>query len=203
VILSTPVIRAGQNFSPHKWAVTRLYQHQSSRHSQHPKILICNLWHIISAQYQSDDECLKMVSFAVHPNMRSHIGASMSLGKGSVVSMSNTQKLNTWSSTEASVLMMLCPVSSGPDTSFKRKGMTHNPRLYFRTIKALSSLKTTALPRVANALDTLISYTTSLWTMLKRMKSTLNIAPRKRWLEISSPSLFRVPFSTNFTLVSQ
>jgi hypothetical protein len=43
-------------------------------------------------------------SFAVHPDMRSHTGASMSLGKGSVVSMSNKQKLNTRSSTEAELV---------------------------------------------------------------------------------------------------
>jgi hypothetical protein len=43
-------------------------------------------------------------SFAVHPVMQSHTGASMSLGKGSVVSMSNIQKLNTQSSTEAELV---------------------------------------------------------------------------------------------------
>jgi len=43
-------------------------------------------------------------SFAVHPDMKSHTGATMSLGKGSVVSMSNKQKLNTRSSTEAELV---------------------------------------------------------------------------------------------------
>ena len=40
-------------------------------------------------------------AFAVHPDMRSHTGGSMTLGKGSAVSVSVKQKLNTKSSTEA------------------------------------------------------------------------------------------------------
>ena len=40
-------------------------------------------------------------SYAVHPDMKSHTGACMSLGKGSIYSSSTRQKLNTKSSTEA------------------------------------------------------------------------------------------------------
>ena len=43
-------------------------------------------------------------SFAVHPDMRSHTGATVSLGKGSVVNKSSKQKINTRSSTEAEVV---------------------------------------------------------------------------------------------------
>ena len=43
-------------------------------------------------------------SFAVHPNMRSHTGATMSMGKGCPISISTKQKLNTRSSTEAEVV---------------------------------------------------------------------------------------------------
>jgi len=43
-------------------------------------------------------------SFAVHSDMRSHTGGTMSLGKGSVYSTSVRQKLNTRSSTEAEVV---------------------------------------------------------------------------------------------------
>ena len=43
-------------------------------------------------------------SFAVHPDYRSHTGAVMTLGKGSVISMSKKQKLNTRSSTEAELV---------------------------------------------------------------------------------------------------
>ena len=43
-------------------------------------------------------------SYAVHPNMRSHTGATMSLGKGHPYSMSSKQKINTRSSTEAELV---------------------------------------------------------------------------------------------------
>ena len=43
-------------------------------------------------------------SFGVHPDLRSHTGATMSLGKGSVYSISRKQKLNTRSSTEAELV---------------------------------------------------------------------------------------------------
>jgi hypothetical protein len=43
-------------------------------------------------------------SFAVHPDMRSHTGAVLSLGKGGVYSLSVRQKLNTKSSTEAELV---------------------------------------------------------------------------------------------------
>ena len=43
-------------------------------------------------------------SFAVHPDYRSHTGAVMTFGKGSVMGMSRKQKLNTRSSTEAELV---------------------------------------------------------------------------------------------------
>jgi hypothetical protein len=43
-------------------------------------------------------------SYAVHPDMRSHTGGTMSLGTGSAYSTSNKQKLNTTSSTEAELV---------------------------------------------------------------------------------------------------
>ncbi|MDA3875508.1 MAG: reverse transcriptase domain-containing protein [Halothiobacillus sp.] len=43
-------------------------------------------------------------SFAVHPNMRSHTGGAMTLGRGSPISISTKQKINTKSSTEAEVV---------------------------------------------------------------------------------------------------
>ena len=43
-------------------------------------------------------------SFAVHPDMKSHTGATMSMGKGSIYSTSTRQKLNTTSSTEAELV---------------------------------------------------------------------------------------------------
>jgi hypothetical protein len=43
-------------------------------------------------------------SFAVHPNMRSHTGAVLSLGKGAVYGMPSKQKINTKSSCEAELV---------------------------------------------------------------------------------------------------
>ena len=43
-------------------------------------------------------------SFAVHPDMRSHTGGTMSLGKGSPINTSTRQKLNTKSSTETELV---------------------------------------------------------------------------------------------------
>lgn len=43
-------------------------------------------------------------SFAVHKDMRSHTGGTMSLGKGAIYSVSTRQKLNTKSSTEAELV---------------------------------------------------------------------------------------------------
>jgi hypothetical protein len=43
-------------------------------------------------------------SFAVHPDMRSHTGGVMTLGKGAVYGTSTRQKLNTRSSTEAELV---------------------------------------------------------------------------------------------------
>ena len=43
-------------------------------------------------------------AFAVHPDMKSHTGMAMTMGKGSITSMSKKQKLNTRSSTEAELV---------------------------------------------------------------------------------------------------
>ena len=43
-------------------------------------------------------------AFAVHPDMRSHSGLTMTMGKGAIYSMSRKQKLNTRSSTEAELV---------------------------------------------------------------------------------------------------
>jgi hypothetical protein len=43
-------------------------------------------------------------SFAVHPDMKSHTGAVLSLGRGALYTMSTRQKLNTKSSTEAELV---------------------------------------------------------------------------------------------------
>ena len=44
------------------------------------------------------------ISYAVHTNMKSHTGAYMTLGQGTVTSVRKKQKLNTRSSTEAELV---------------------------------------------------------------------------------------------------
>ena len=43
-------------------------------------------------------------SFAVHPDMKSHTGATVSMGGGCPFSLSLRQRINTWSSTEAELV---------------------------------------------------------------------------------------------------
>ena len=43
-------------------------------------------------------------SFAVHPDYRSHTGASMTMGRGCPINMCAKQKINTRSSTEAELV---------------------------------------------------------------------------------------------------
>eukprot|EP00957_Ditylum_brightwellii_P123324 9403091-Ditylum_brightwellii.AAC.1 len=42
-------------------------------------------------------------SSAVHPDMKSHTGGVLVMGKGAIHTSSTKQKLNTWSSTEAEI----------------------------------------------------------------------------------------------------
>ena len=55
---------------------------------------------------EPDDEAKWWVdsSYAVHPNMKSHTGIYMTLGKGAPYTASCKQKLNTKSSTEAELV---------------------------------------------------------------------------------------------------
>ena len=63
------------------------------------------------------DECLNLTiddsgvarwyvdaAFAVHPDMRTHTGAFMTMGRGAFISSSNKKKINTRSSTEAKLI---------------------------------------------------------------------------------------------------
>lgn len=66
---------------------------------------------------QTQDDCLTLradgscvikwsldASFAVHPDMKSHTGAIMTMGQGAIQSVSTKQKVNTKSSTEAELV---------------------------------------------------------------------------------------------------
>lgn len=56
----------------------------------------------------ADDQCCINwhidASFAVHPDMKSHTGATMTLGKGAIMSISCKQKVNTRSTTESELV---------------------------------------------------------------------------------------------------
>ena len=58
----------------------------------------------LSAQDLSVTKWYADASFAVHPDMKSHTGYTMSMGQGAIISSSRKQKLNTRSSTEAELV---------------------------------------------------------------------------------------------------
>ena len=74
-------------------------------------------------------------SYAVHPDMKSHTGATMSLGQGCVYSMSTKQKLNTRSSTESKLVGVW---SYGQDYSWRNKATLLKRISYFRITRVLS-----------------------------------------------------------------
>jgi hypothetical protein len=66
---------------------------------------------------KTEDDCLVLAAddssemrwsvdaaFAVHPDMKSHTGITMTMGRGSIISASKKQKLTTRSSTEAELV---------------------------------------------------------------------------------------------------
>jgi hypothetical protein len=65
---------------------------------------LCNMKHLVlTLEAEEENLAIKWsvdTSFAVHLDMKSHLGVSMTLGKGSIYSMSRKQKINTKSSTE-------------------------------------------------------------------------------------------------------
>ena len=59
-------------------------------------------------------------AFAGHPNMKSHTGATMTMGKGAIQAISTKQKINTKSSTEAEL-------AAADDTLFHLLQTKHFP----------------------------------------------------------------------------
>ena len=75
------------------------------------------LYRLMVFLQSTKDECLKLTmddtgvarwyvdaAYAVHPDMKSHTGAFMTMGRGAFISSSNKQKINTRSSTEAELI---------------------------------------------------------------------------------------------------
>jgi hypothetical protein len=59
---------------------------------------------IMYIPFLAADDMYVDASFAVHPDFKSHTGATMTFGKGAPITMSRKQKLNTRSSTEAELV---------------------------------------------------------------------------------------------------
>jgi len=76
-------------------------------------------------------------SYAVHPDMRSHSGIFMTLGKDTAYTASSKQKLNTKSSTEAELwlLMTLWHRYYGQDIFWQRKANTYLQQQYTKTTR--------------------------------------------------------------------
>ena len=98
---------------------------------------LCRLLHFLQAT--KDDEQIMSVttlktlftwvdaSYSVHPNMRSHTGGTMSLGRGVLNTMSVKQKLNTKSTTESEVV----GTSDYPPKIHMGNHVSGGPRAYF------------------------------------------------------------------------
>jgi hypothetical protein len=92
-------------------------------------------------------------SYGVHPDMKSHTGAKMSMGKGSIYSRSTRQKLNTKSSTEAELVGVDGVMPQVLWTWKPRDTKSMTPR-YTRTIKALFCLQRMGGGRAVSEQDT-------------------------------------------------
>jgi hypothetical protein len=111
-------------------------------------------------------------SFAVHPDMRSHTGGMMSMGKGSIISMSTKQKLNTKSSTEDELVAV---DDAMPRLLWTRYFSCHRAMLlsllyFIKTIKVQSSLKRTVMRQAVKERDISIFDTTSSQIESKKVK---------------------------------
>jgi len=80
------------------WEKTHPVRTQGNGNRQQQQQLTLESDNVASMQWFVD------ASYGVHPDMRSHTGAVMTMGKGAVISGSNKQKLNTKSSTEAELV---------------------------------------------------------------------------------------------------
>jgi hypothetical protein len=96
--------------------------------------------------------------------------------------MSNKQKLNTCSSTEAELVGVDDAMPRILWTSYflQAQGYDTQPSTLFQDNQITILLENNGTALSSKYTQHIISDTTSLQTVLKRMKSTLKIAPRKR-----------------------
>jgi hypothetical protein len=129
-------------------------------------------------------------SFAVHPDMKSHTGGTMSLGKGSVYCLSRKQHINTKSSTEAELVGVDdgMPLMIWTRNFLQAQGFKVHATLFFRITRVLSYWRRMARHQVVIALDTWTFTTSSLLTESRAETFVLNIVRRETWWRTSSPS---------------
>jgi hypothetical protein len=99
-------------------------------------------------------------SFAVHPDMQSHTGATMTLGKGAVYSISTKQKINTKSSMEAELVGVndAMPLVMWTQNFLQGQGycMMFKTMSYIKTIRVISCWRTMVVHQVEDTHGTSI-----------------------------------------------
>jgi hypothetical protein len=85
-------------------------------------------------------------ALAVHPNMRSHNGAGLTLGRGFAISISTMQKLNTGSSTHAEVVCVsnMLPMSQWIRLFVLAQGLKVNKNLIYQDNESAELLEVNA-----------------------------------------------------------
>ena len=142
-------------------------------------------------------------SFAVHPDMKSHTGATMSMGRGSIYSLSTKQKINTRSSTEAELVGVNDAMSLIIWTRnfLDDQGFSIKDNVVFQDIMKAQCYWSEMIAHPAqNVHDTLRYNIFSSPTISTGVECVSATVQRIVWLPISSPSLYKGPVSGNFAI---
>jgi hypothetical protein len=118
-------------------------------------------------------------SYGVHPDMRSHTGGVLTLGKGAVYATSTRQKIGTKSSTEAELVGVSDVISQVIWTRYflEAQGYGVNDSIVYQDNQ--SAMLMMAGPQVGNVPDTLTS-DTSLLRIALRMTSSRSTTVLRR-----------------------
>jgi hypothetical protein len=130
--------------------------------------------------------------FAVHPNMRSHTGATMSLGTGCPYAISRMQKLNTRSSTESELVGVDNAMSLIVWTrNFLRgQGFRMSDNVIYQDNQSAMLLKNNA--KMSSSKRT-CHLDIRWWIRFRRKMFELNIAQLMKWLPTSLQNHCRGP----------
>ena len=139
-------------------------------------------------------------SYAVHPNMRSHTGGVISLGRGGLICKSSKQKINTKSSTEAEVVGASDYL---PHTLWAKMFMEAQGHKIYESILEQDNESAIKMEKMGRHLrghgpDTSTSGTSGSRTEQRQRTSRFaTVSQRKCW-RISSPNLCKGASSVNF-----